>query len=158
MKLNLIAARSENGVIGDGPTIPWQAKGEQLLFKAHSYNQWLIVGRKTFESMGVLSNRKYAVISKTLTSTEKEVLCFSSIESCLDQLARHTSTAFVAGGGEIYSALIGQCESLHLSTVHITVEGDVRFPEIPDNFELAYRQRYHSNIDYTYELWTSRSD
>ena len=63
MKLSLIAAVAENGVIGSGSNIPWQAKGEQLLFKAMTYNQWLLVGRKTFESMGKLPNRKHAVTS-----------------------------------------------------------------------------------------------
>ncbi|MGQ9093919.1 dihydrofolate reductase, partial [Klebsiella pneumoniae] len=63
MKLSLMAAISKNGVIGNGPDIPWSAKGEQLLFKAITYNQWLLVGRKTFESMGALPNRKYAVVT-----------------------------------------------------------------------------------------------
>ncbi|HFP6079903.1 TPA: dihydrofolate reductase, partial [Escherichia coli] len=49
MKLSLMVAISKNGVIGNGPDIPWSAKGEQLLFKAITYNQWLLVGRKTFE-------------------------------------------------------------------------------------------------------------
>ncbi|EPK6470324.1 TPA: dihydrofolate reductase, partial [Escherichia coli] len=52
MKVSLMAAKAKNGVIGCGPDIPWSAKGEQLLFKALTYNQWLLVGRKTFESMG----------------------------------------------------------------------------------------------------------
>ncbi|WP_237249774.1 dihydrofolate reductase, partial [Salmonella enterica] len=64
LKISLISATSENGVIGNGPDIPWSAKGEQLLFKALTYNQWLLVGRKTFDSMGVLPNRKYAVVSR----------------------------------------------------------------------------------------------
>ena len=53
LKISLISAVSENGVIGSGPDIPWSVKGEQLLFKALTYNQWLLVGRKTFDSMGV---------------------------------------------------------------------------------------------------------
>ena len=51
MKLSLMVAVSENNVIGSGLDIPWQVKGEQLLFKAITFNQWLLVGRKTFESM-----------------------------------------------------------------------------------------------------------
>ncbi len=66
MKLSLMVAISKNGVIGNGPDIPWSAKGEQLLFKAITYNQWLLVGRKTFESMGALPNRKYAVVTALL--------------------------------------------------------------------------------------------
>ncbi|MGS3881631.1 dihydrofolate reductase, partial [Escherichia coli] len=64
MKVSLMAAKAKNGVIGCGPDIPWSAKGEQLLFKALTYNQWLLVGRKTFESMGALPNRKYGTVAK----------------------------------------------------------------------------------------------
>ena len=80
MKLSLIAAVSENGVIGSGLDIPWSVKGEQLLFKATTYNQWLIVGRKTFESMGKLPNRKYAVITRSeLKSDDKDVFYFHQL-------------------------------------------------------------------------------
>lgn len=78
MKLSLMAAKSKNGIIGNGPDIPWSAKGEQLLFKAITYNQWLLVGRKTFESMGALPNRKYAVVTRSNFSTNDEgVMVFS---------------------------------------------------------------------------------
>ncbi|MDZ7084297.1 dihydrofolate reductase, partial [Escherichia coli] len=63
MKISLISAVSENGVIGSGPDIPWSVKGEQLLFKALTYNQWLLVGRKTFDSMGVLPNGTVAKLA-----------------------------------------------------------------------------------------------
>jgi dihydrofolate reductase (trimethoprim resistance protein) len=53
-----MVARSKNGVIGNGPDIPWAAKGELLLLKAMTFNQWIVVGRKTFESMGALPNQK----------------------------------------------------------------------------------------------------
>ena len=80
MKLSLIAAVSENGVIGSGLDIPWSVKGEQYLFKAMTYNQWLIVGRKTFESMGKLPSRKYAIVTRSpVTSTDEDVLYFSPL-------------------------------------------------------------------------------
>ncbi|HFE7148899.1 TPA: dihydrofolate reductase, partial [Klebsiella michiganensis] len=46
MKISIMAAVSENGVIGSGLDIPWHVQGEQLLFKAMTYNHWLLVGRK----------------------------------------------------------------------------------------------------------------
>ena len=84
MKLSLMVAKSKNGIIGNGPDIPWSVKGEQLLFKAITYNQWLLVGRKTFESMGVLPNRKYAVVTRSeFTSSDENVIVFPSIEAAL---------------------------------------------------------------------------
>ncbi|EKI9601897.1 TPA: dihydrofolate reductase, partial [Escherichia coli] len=97
MKISLISAVSENGVIGSGPDIPWSVKGEQLLFKALTYNQWLLVGRKTFDSMGVLPNRKYAVVSKNgISSSNENVLVFPSIENALKELSKVTDHVYVS--------------------------------------------------------------
>jgi len=154
MKLSLISAKSENSIIGNGPDIPWSAKGEQLLFKALTFNQWLLVGRKTFESMGTLTNRKFAVVTKHgFLSAPDGVLVFSSVEEALENLATITDHVFVSGGGQIYDQLIDSADTLHLTTVHIDAEGDIRFPEIPINFRLVYEQFFASNINYTYQIW-----
>lgn len=154
MRLSLISAKSENSVIGNGPDIPWAAKGEQLLFKALTFNQWLLVGRKTFESMGVLPNRKYAVISRTgISNVPEGAMLYSSVESALEELKKITDQVFVAGGGQIYKSLISKVDTIHLSTVHIEVTGNVYFPEIPKSYELVYEQYFKSNIDYTYQVW-----
>ena len=154
MKLSLMAAKSKNGIIGNGPDIPWSAKGEQLLFKAITYNQWLLVGRKTFESMGTLPNRKYAVITRSdFVSEDENVMVFSSIESALRQLEDITDHVIVSGGGEIYRSLISTVDTLHISTIDIETEGDVVFPEIPDSFHLVFEQNFQSNINYYYQIW-----
>ncbi|MGT1632297.1 trimethoprim-resistant dihydrofolate reductase DfrA7 [Salmonella enterica subsp. enterica serovar Enteritidis] len=154
MKISLISATSENGVIGNGPDIPWSAKGEQLLFKALTYNQWLLVGRKTFDSMGVLPNRKYAVVSrKGISSSNENVLVFPSIEIALQELSKITDHLYVSGGGQIYNSLIEKADIIHLSTVHVEVEGDINFPKIPKNFNLVFEQFFLSNINYTYQIW-----
>ncbi|MGF1692551.1 trimethoprim-resistant dihydrofolate reductase DfrA [Photobacterium kagoshimensis] len=154
MKISLIAAISENGVIGCGPDIPWSVKGEQLLFKALTYNQWLLVGRKTFESMGVLPNRKYAVVTRSaLKSHAQNVLIFPSIESALEELSNYTNHVIVSGGGEVYKSTIDKADILHISTVHKSIDGDITFPEVPDNYRLVFEQCFESNINYTYRIW-----
>jgi len=154
MKLSLISATSENNIIGNGPDIPWLAKGEQLLFKALTFNQWLLVGRKTFESMGQLPNRKYAVVTKKgLASIPDGVLVFSSVEDALEKLATLTDHVFVSGGGQIYEKLIDKVDTIHLSTVHVCAEGDIKFPQIPPDYKLVYQQYFESNINYTFQIW-----
>lgn len=154
MKLSLMAAISKNGVIGNGPDIPWSAKGEQLLFKAITYNQWLLVGRKTFESMGALPNRKYAVVTRSsFTSNDENVLVFPSIEDALNQLEKIADHVIVSGGGEIYKSLIDKADTLHISTIDIEPDGDVYFPEIPSNFRQVFSQDFVSNINYSYQIW-----
>lgn len=149
-----MAAISKNGVIGNGPDIPWSAKGEQLLFKAITYNQWLLFGRKTFESMGGLPNRKYAVVTRSsYSSNDENVLVFQSIEAALNELEKITDHVIVSGGGEIYKALIDRVDTLHVSTIDIEAEGDVYFPVIPNNFRPVFNQGFVSNINYSYQIW-----
>ena len=157
MKLSLMAARSRNGVIGNGAEIPWRAKGEQLLFKAITYNQWLLVGRKTFESMGALPNRNYAVVSRSgFKANAENVLVFPTIESALTELATLTDHVIVSGGGEIYKRMIDDVDTLHLSTIDIEADGDIGFPDIPETFELVFEQNFESNINYCYQIWQKR--
>ncbi len=157
MKLSLMAAKSENGIIGAGREIPWHVKGEQLLFKAMTFNQWLLVGRKTFESMGILPNRKYAVVSKSgAVQPSDNVLIFSSINQAIKKMADRTNQIIVAGGGQVFTTLMEQIDIMHLTTVHATVDGDVSFPPVPYNFKLVFQHYFESNINYTYEIWCRR--
>ncbi|NKB67032.1 MAG: trimethoprim-resistant dihydrofolate reductase DfrA [Candidatus Latescibacteria bacterium] len=154
MQISLIAARSDNNIIGAGPDIPWRAKGEQLLFKALTYNQWLLVGRKTFESMGILPNRKYAVLTQSAVVRPSErVRVFASVAEALEGMAAVTDHLIVAGGGQIYQRLIDRADTLHLSQVHCQVEGDIVFPAIPAAYQRVFSQTFQSNIDYTYQIW-----
>jgi len=156
MKLSLIAAVSEHGVIGSGQDIPWSVNGERLLFSAMTFNQWIIVGRKTFDTMGKLPDRKYAVITHSIINSEdSDVFYFSSIENALSTLKNVTDHVFVSGGGEIYKALINRAETLHISTIHTDtdIEGDVFFPAVPKYFHKVFEQRFSSNLDYTYRIW-----
>jgi len=150
-----MAAVSRNGIIGNGPEIPWQAKGEQLLFKAMTYNQWLLVGRKTFESMGVLPNRNYAVISRSeqLSVGDDRVKVFTSVESALEQMPQFTDHLLVAGGGEIYRQLIDRVDTVHRSVIDLEASGDVTFPALPADLEQVFEQRFESNIGYCYQIW-----
>ncbi len=153
MKLSLQVAISENGIIGKGLNIPWKAKGEQLLFKAITFNQWLLVGRKTFESMGILPNRKYAVLTRSdYIQPRKDVLVFPSIEKALKELPEHINHLIVAGGGEVFRSTIDKVDTIHLSTIHQNVNGDVSFPAIPKYFKLVFQQEFESNINYTYQI------
>ncbi|MFT5578349.1 MAG: dihydrofolate reductase (trimethoprim resistance protein) [Paraglaciecola psychrophila] len=158
MKLSLMAAVSRNGVIGNGADIPWQAKGEQLLFKAMTYNQWLLVGRKTFESMGLLPNRRYVVISRSgqYQVDDERVKVFSSVDSALAELPQFTDHLMVAGGGEIYRQLIDRVDTVHRSVVEVEASGDITFPKLPADLEQVFEQRFESNVEYCYQIWKKR--
>jgi dihydrofolate reductase (trimethoprim resistance protein) len=155
MIISLMAAKSDNNVIGNNSEIPWKAEGEQLLFKAMTYNHWLLVGRKTFEAMGKLPNRKYAVVSSSLKKQTSEDVCFfTSVDAALDYLSDKTDLVVVSGGGQIYAETISRVDVIHLSVIHCRVDGNVFFPDIPEGFKKVFSQGFRSNIDYTYQIWT----
>lgn len=155
MIISLMAARSDNNIIGSNAEIPWKAEGEQLLFKAMTYNHWLLVGRKTFEAMGKLPNRRYAVISSSLEEKTGEDVCFfNTVDNALDYLSDKTDLVIVSGGGQIYAQMIPRVDVIHLSVIHISVEGNIFFPAIPGEFKMVFSQDFRSNIDYTYQIWT----
>lgn len=155
MIISLMAAKSDNNIIGNNAEIPWKAEGEQLLFKAMTYNHWILVGRKTFEAMGKLPDRKYAVISASREEKTGEDVCFfKSIDRALKYLSGITDLVVVSGGGQIYSEMISRVDVIHLSVIHCQVEGNVFFPKIPEEFKMVFSQDFKSNIDYTYQIWS----
>ncbi|AXF73085.1 dihydrofolate reductase [Escherichia coli] len=154
LKISLISAVSENGVIGSGPDIPWSEKVSNYSLKRSHIINGSLSEEKTFDSMGVLPNRKYAVVSKNgISSSNENVLVFPSIENALKELSKVTDHVYVSGGGQIYNSLIEKADIIHLSTVHVEVEGDIKFPIMPENFNLVFETVFMSNIKYTYQIW-----
>ncbi|WP_196159300.1 dihydrofolate reductase [Reinekea sp. G2M2-21] len=154
MKISLIAATSENGVIGRGKDVPWKVRGEQLIFKALTMNQWVLLGRRTYETAGPLPGRHLAVLSQDIPEpSESDPLFFTDLDTALAALAERTDHLFVGGGGQLYQQLIEQADTIHLSVIHAQVDGDVPFPDIPASFKKIYEQHFSSNIDYSYQIW-----
>jgi|TARA_B110000093_G_C12835538_1_gene352983 dihydrofolate reductase (trimethoprim resistance protein) len=151
VKIAMVAAQSENQVIGRGLEIPWKVKGEQALFKKITINGTLIMGRKTFQSIGrPLPGRTTIVVSRdpdlTITGCETS----TSLELAIARAAEINKPIFIAGGGELYRQALDIADEIHLTTIHTKVEGDVLFPEVPANFRLVEEKAFTSNINYTY--------
>ena len=154
--IELIAAQSENGVIGKGMEIPWRVKGEQKLFRDITLGGTLIMGRKTYESIGrPLPGRQTVIVSRTGFAAEGCTTA-SSLEDAISKAS--TDRIYIAGGGEIYVQALPLASGLHLTTIHAEVQGDVFFPSFAEaDFELVTEQHYSSNIDYTYRHYLRRT-
>lgn len=154
MTIALIAAQSENRVIGRGLEIPWKVKGEQALFKEITAGGTLIMGRKTYDSIGrPLPGRTTIVVSRTPGLNIDGCETANSLESAITRATEIGAPIFIAGGGELYSQGLRYADVIHLTTIHTTVEGDIFFPEIPDSFTPTEERSFTSNIDYTYRLF-----
>lgn len=151
MKVAIVAAQSENQVIGRGLEIPWKVKGEQALFKQITLHGTLIMGRKTYQSIGrPLPGRTTIVVSRdpdlAITGCETSTSLALAIASAI-ALAK---PIFIAGGGELYRQALVIADDIHLTTIHTKVEGDILFPDVPDHFKLVEEKTFTSNINYTY--------
>ncbi|MEI8321046.1 MAG: dihydrofolate reductase [Alphaproteobacteria bacterium] len=128
--ISLIAATSENGVIGHKNSLPWHLPEELKYFKKMTAGKPVIMGRKTFDSMGKrpLPNRVNIIISRDPQPT---LGCHvvSSIEEAL-HAAGNCEEIMVIGGAQIYESFLPLASKIYLTVVHQECEGDTCFPEV----------------------------
>ena len=155
VKTSIVVARSLNGVIGNGSKIPWKVKGEQSLFKQITMGGTLVMGRKTFESIGLpLPGRKTIIVSRNKNYSHDGCEVCPSIESALRLGDKIKKPIFIAGGGEIYRLTLPIVETVHITTIQTEVTGEVYFPDFPNkDFELAEEREYTSNVNYFYQRY-----
>lgn len=130
-----IAAMAENRVIGAGNRIPWRLPEDFRWFKETTWGGVLIMGRKTFESIGrPLPGRETWVVSGS-GFTAPGTRSFTSLESVGHAAAAETRTIWVCGGAEIYRQLLPRCRELYLTRVRGSYPGDALFPDFEGEFE-----------------------
>jgi len=130
-----IAAMSENRVIGNSNQIPWHLPEDFKWFKKMTTGNVVIMGRKTFESIGrPLPNRETVVLSRS-GFTHPGVRTIQSLAE-IDPSAE-ARDVFICGGAEIYALALPACSDLYLTLVKRTVAGDAYFPRFEDEFELV---------------------
>ena len=127
-----IAAMSLNRVIGRGAEIPWHLPEDFKWFKETTMGGVLVMGRRTFESIGrPLPGRETVVLSRSGFAHD-EVRTVGNLDE-LDP-ANETRPMFIAGGAQIYEQALPRCSDLLLTIVKREVDGDVFFPEFEDRF------------------------
>jgi dihydrofolate reductase len=128
--VSLIAAVARNGAIGAGNALPWRIPSDLKRFKALTMGKPIIMGRKTFESIGKpLPGRQTIVMTREAGWTWPGVGVARDLEAAL-RLAGGAGEVMIGGGGEIYAAAIGTADRLYVTEVDLEPEGDVRFPRI----------------------------
>ena len=126
---------SLNRVIGAGNKIPWRLPEDFKWFKQMTTGQVVVMGRKTFESIGrPLPNRETIVVSRSQFS-HPGVRTVKSLDEI--DLAQEVRGVFICGGAQIYEQALPLCSDLFLTLVKREVEGDVFFPKFEDQFVLA---------------------
>lgn len=132
MKLSIIVAISENNVIGKDNGLLWRLSGDMQFFKRTTTGHHIIMGRKTFDSLGkrLLPNRTSIVITRNSDYEMPEGgIVAHSVEDAIAKVTNETE-AFILGGEQIYKASLPLVDTLYVTRVHHSFEGDAFFPEI----------------------------
>lgn len=129
MRLSLIVAIAENGVIGAKGGLPWRLPEDLKRFKALTLGKPVIMGRKTWESLPKrpLPGRQNIVISRNGKFSADGARVVPDLDSAL-WAAADVEEAFVIGGAEIYALALPKADRIYLTEVTVNPEGDVRFP------------------------------
>ena len=127
-RLTLIVARARNGVIGKDNAMPWKIPGEQAYFKRVTMGHPIIMGRKTWESIGrPLPGRRSIVISRNSAFAAPGAEVVASLDAALARCVGATE-AFVIGGAELYRLALPSADRLLITEIDHDFEGDTYFP------------------------------
>lgn len=132
--LSIIVAVAENNVIGKDNKLIWHLPADLKRFKEITTGHTIIMGRKTFESLGrVLPNRKHVILCNDMEmNVEDENVEVLEDISMLDKYMQDTEEHFIIGGATIYKLLMPKANKIYLTLIHEKFDGDVYFPEISD--------------------------
>ena len=148
----LIAAIATNGVIGHANGIPWRFSEELRHFRKLTLGHTLIMGRRTYASIGrPLPGRRTVIVSRTLGEAEGFDVC-PDLRSAIRQAESYGTEVFVAGGASIYRQALPLADALYLSFVDVECEGDAFFPDFDeDEWEVTRRESHRAFTFVVYE-------
>lgn len=155
MILSLIVALSENRVIGKNNDLIWKLSADLKRFKALTTGHHIIMGRKTFESIGrPLPKRTNVIITRNKDYSAQGCVIVNSLSEAL-KVCADDSEAFIIGGGQIYKEAVGLVDKMYFTLVHDTFQGDTFFPEIEKENWLLVSEEKHSadqknELDYSF--------
>jgi len=151
--ISIIVAMGANRVIGKNGQIPWHLPSDLQRFKRLTMGHPLIMGRRTFESIGrPLPGRRTIILSRDPNYRVAGCDVATNIETGI-QLANSAEELFICGGAEIYRQSLSLTERIYLTKLDINPDGDAIFPEFPmKDFETIYTRQFKDNVDYQFSI------
>ena len=147
MSVSIIVALAENRVIGRDNQLPWRLSADLKHFKSLTMGHHLIMGRKTWQSIGrALPGRTTVVVTRDPDFKAEDALVAQSIESAI-LLSQGDKEIFLCGGEEIYKQVLHRADRMYLTRVHAEVPGDAFFPEFDDVTEWILVDSEHFEAD-----------
>jgi dihydrofolate reductase len=164
MILTHITAMSQNNVIGTQNTLPWSIPEDMKFFRDKTKGHIMIMGRKTFDSIGgkPLPQRMHIVITRqNLQSAEPTVKYVRTLQEAIEAAkpltAQWGEEVFIAGGGEIYAQSMNITDKIYLTVIHKNFEGDTYYPDVPlDRFELTEKSDRTEPVPFSFLTYTKK--
>ena len=149
----IIAAVAENGVIGDGDNLPWNIRSEMQHFVRTTLNKPVIMGRKTFESIGKpLPERTNIIITRDTNYKAEGIVVAHSLDDAIEKakeiaLEDEVDEIMIAGGTEIYKQAFAVAERMYITKIHINPEGNHKFPDFSKQDWIEVKSEFHRAKD-----------
>ena len=131
MRISLIAAMAQNRVIGRKGDIPWRIPGEQKIFKKITLGHAVVMGRKTFESLGQpLRDRTNIIVTRQKDYRAEGCLVAHDLASAIKCCPTDEDEVFICGGGQLYHEALPLADRIYLTVIPREIPGDTYFPDI----------------------------
>ena len=153
-KISLIAAMDVNNVIGQDNDMPWHLPDDLKFFKKQTQAKTVIMGRKTFESIGSkpLPNRRNIVISRNQNFEVGTAELYNSIEEAILSCSKNTEVMII-GGGQLYKMMLPYASKLYVTRVKATLIGDTFFPKRDESeWHEIYSEQHEKDAKHCYEF------
>ncbi|MEK6476133.1 dihydrofolate reductase [Catalinimonas sp. 4WD22] len=133
---SIIAAKSVNNVIGKENDLVWHMPADLKFFKNTTKGHYVIMGRKTFESMnGPLPHRTHIIITRNPDFEAKGCFVVDNIDKAFQIAQEHQQDeVFILGGAEIYQQTLNKADKMYITEIKSTFEGDAFFPDIDSSY------------------------
>ncbi|GEM65022.1 dihydrofolate reductase [Sphingobacterium faecium NBRC 15299] len=161
LKITLIVAATENNVIGKGNKMPWHLPNDLKYFKKNTLEHSVVMGRKTFESLGKpLPDRRNIILTRDMIAKSDEVDIANSFQEVLNY-CRDEREIFIIGGGEIFKQTLPFADKVLLTRLQTTIEGDAYFPDLPaQEWELESEEKHVKDekhaFDYSFQVYVRK--
>ncbi len=146
MIVSIIAAMAENRVIGRDNKMPWNLPTDRKHFHAITRGYPVIMGRKTFESIGrPLSRRTNIVLTRQNDYRAEGAIIVHDMEAAIAACG-NADEVFICGGAEVFRETMSIVQRIYLTIIHQKVEGDAYFPPIPAEFIIVHKREVREDV------------
>lgn len=162
MTISLIVAASTNNVIGVNNQLPWHLPNDLKYFKNLTWAMPVIMGRRTFESMGkALNGRVNIVITSQKDASFENAVTVNSLKDALFVADEGDyKEAFIIGGGQLFNEALPKADKVYLTRIHAHINGDVFFPELDKDWKMEWSDDHFKDekhqFDYSFQRWVRK--